>query len=135
MEVKAVDTGKLEKYIPVVFGEREKAEAQSEYAPLTFHLRQMTEREAARFGNDFAFNANGQLDLVDYDMAARIVFMCAERVDNLTLATPSGNVTISSGKDLANHRDELPAMFKHVYKEVAVHVLASSMVTETEAKN
>ncbi len=133
LQIEAVNPHELIEFIPQFAGERAKAEKDADYKPLLFHLRRMTEREAEAF-NEFRV-VDGEIEINQED-CARIAIRHAVKIENFQLRTPGGvAVTIGSGEQFAEYRDQLPGGLKHLVTEVAIEVIRLSSLTEEEGKN
>ncbi|MDP8225615.1 MAG: hypothetical protein P9L99_19810 [Candidatus Lernaella stagnicola] len=134
IRLKAIDEKELVPFVPQFGGEAEKKAGNPDYAALTFHLRRMTEREAEAY-REVTVTEAGQVEINQED-CARIVFAHAAQIENLSLVGSDGKrIEVDNGERLRTHRDQLPATTKHLFAEVALHLINMSGISEEEEKN
>lgn len=133
LTLQAVERDATVAFVPCFGGERAKRDADASYAALTVHLRRMSEREAEAY-QEFRL-VDGELALNQED-CFRVFAAHAAKIDNLVLARgDGGELVIGDGATFATHRDQLPAVLKHLVHEVAVEIVRISSLTEEEEKN
>ena len=133
LRVKAVNQKEAVAFVPQFANERTKADADSDYQPLTLHLRRMTEREAESF-REFGLR-DGEVQANQED-CAQIVFAHAVKIEGLSLELTDGVVMdITDGEVLGRYRDTLPGGIKFLLVEAGMEVVRLSGLTEDEAKN